>query len=237
MRRKFFLNLTQLPRLLANPFRLAALRRRLSLKIHLGCGDDRLDSFVNVDCRLTQAADVTMDLNMPRLATQSVALAYSHAFFEHLYRDARVGHLRRIHDSLDSTGICCYIGLPYFRNIARFYLERAPGIVGPRFDLFNVYRYTHGDPEQVPSWWLEQLHKSLFDETEVADLLLASGFTSFVMFCYAYPGDAQDLPVSMGFYASHDERPAERLQSEAREFLSRVANKKITMQSLEWLPV
>ncbi len=235
MSRKFFLKFTQLPRLLGNPFRLAALRRGLSLKIHLGCGDDRLDDFVNVDCRLTQAADVTMDLNMPSLATKSVAFAYSHAFFEHLYRDARVGHLRRIHDSLEPNGVCCYIGIPYFRNIARFYLERANGIVGPHFDLFNVYRYSHGDPEQVPSWWLAQLHKSLFDEAEVADLLQASGFASFVMFCYAYPGDAQELPVSMGFYATRNERSIAQLQGEAAAFLMRFADKKIRLHSIQWL--
>ena len=32
-------------------------------------------------------------------------------------------------------------------TIARLYLAQAPGVLGERFDLFNVYRYTHGDPE------------------------------------------------------------------------------------------
>jgi hypothetical protein len=47
---------------------------------------------------------------------------------------------------LEPGGVVCYWGIPDFANIAWFYLERRPGIVGPVFDLFNVYRYTHGDP-------------------------------------------------------------------------------------------
>lgn len=120
--------LATVPRVCSNPLRVAALRRRCSLKVHLGCGDDRLEGFVNVDCRMTRATDVTTDLNEPQFARHSVALAFSHAFFEHLYRDARARHLQRIHASLEPDGVCCYIGMPYFRNVARFYLDgsRAP---------------------------------------------------------------------------------------------------------------
>ena len=224
-----------LSRKLSNPFRVASLRQRRSLNVHLGCGDDRLDDFINIDCRMTHAADISTDLNQPRFAPQSVAFAFSNAFFEHLLRNARLGHLQCIYGSLESKGVCCYIGIPYFRNIARFYLERAPGTAGPIFDLYNVYRYTHGDPEQVPSWWLAQLHKSLFDEHEVASLLRRSGFRSFVMFCYGFPGDVHEMPVTMGFYASRDQRSTEQLQSEVTAFLVRFADTKIRMMTLEWL--
>jgi hypothetical protein len=74
-----------------------------------------------------------------------VSLAFSNAFFEHLYRDQRLPHLRRSRESLQPDGACCYMGIPYVRNIATFYLEGGPGIIGPRFDLYEVYRYTHGD--------------------------------------------------------------------------------------------
>ncbi len=66
-----------------------------------------------------------------------------------------------MHESLQDNGICCYIGIPYFRNIAKLYIERGPGTRGPVFDLSNVYRYTHGDPEQVETSWLEQLNSNL----------------------------------------------------------------------------
>src|SRR5205823_2953451 len=109
-------------------------------------------------------------------------------------------------------GVCCYMGLPYFRNVAKFYLEGAAGTLGARFDLYNVYRYTHGDPEHQPGWWLGQVHKSLFDEEELRGLLREAGFRTFVMFCYGYPGDDTELPVTMGFYAMKSVVPADRLR-------------------------
>lgn len=220
-----------------NPFRLMKLRRGTSLKVHLGCGDERLVDFINIDYRRTRATDMTLDLNQPRFAPSSISFAYSHAFFEHLFRNTRLSHLQSIHASLESDGVCCYIGIPYFRNVARFYLEHGPGTASATFDLFNVYRYTHGDPEHQPSWWKEQLHKSLFDEAELTTLLRESGFTSFVMFCYGYPGDVNEVPVTMGFFASRSSRSEAQLKKDAESFLQRFADKKIRMQTLEWLHV
>lgn len=195
-----------------------------------------MSDFVNVDSRPTRATNVVMDLTLPRFSPASVAFAFSNAFFEHLYRTSRGPHLRRIRESLQDDGACCYIGIPYFRNIAKFYLERAPGTAGPVFDLYNVYRYTHGDPEHADGWWLGQLHKSLFDEEEMSDLLTEAGFQSWVMFCYGYPGDQHEMPVTMGFYATAASRPEPELRAECEAFLARFAGPKIRLRTLEWLP-
>jgi hypothetical protein len=224
-----------LPKTLINARHVSELQKRRSLRVHLGCGGDRLPDFINIDYRRTPATDVTMDLNVPRLAPSSVALAFSNAFFEHLYRPQRLPHLRRIRESLEDDGVCCYIGIPYFRNIAKFYLEKAPGTLGPVFDLYNVYRYTHGDPEHQQAWWLGQLHKSLFDEEELTALLEDAGFQSFVIFCYGYPGDDRELPVTMGFYASGAAAPLERQRDACLRFLGRFADQRIRLGTLGWL--
>jgi predicted SAM-dependent methyltransferase len=203
--------------------------------LHLGCAGDRLDGFVNIDYRRTPTTDLTMDLNIPRLAPGSVALAFSNAFFEHLYRDKRLPHLRRMRESMESGGVCCYIGLPYFRNIARLYLERGPGTAGPVFDLYNVYRYTHGDPEHQPDWWIGQLHKSLFDEEELNALLGDAGFPAFVVFCYGYPGDANEVAVTMGFYAAATAKPVGQVREECLQFLGQFADVRIRLSTLTWL--
>lgn len=224
-----------LPVALTSRRRLASLRQETGLRVHLGCGDDRQPDFVNVDSRPTRATDLAMDLNRPAFARNSISFAFSNAFFEHLYRDSRLPHLRRIRKSLAPDGACCYIGVPYFPNIARFYLEGGAGTAGPVFDLYNVYRYTHGDPEQAPAWWLGQLHKSLFDEDELGEMLSEAGFGSFVMFCYAYPGDYAELSVTMGFYASRSPQPTEELRAACLAFLERFADIRIRMASIEWL--
>ncbi len=225
----------RIPRAILNRGRVAALQQRRGLRLHLGCGGDRLPDFVNIDTRRTPATDVTMDLNEPRLAPGSVSVAFSNAFFEHLYRDRRLPHLQRIRESLAPGGVCCYMGFPYFRNIAKFYLENGPGTLGPRFDLYNVYRYTHGDPEHQPHWWLAQLHKSLFDEEEVGRLLRDAGFASFVLFCYGYPGDDAEIPVTMGFYATVSAAPVDRLRADCLLFLQRFADVRIRLSTLQWM--
>jgi predicted SAM-dependent methyltransferase len=225
----------RIPKHIINARRAADLQKRRGLRLHLGCAGDRLDGYVNIDYRRTPATDVTLDLNLPRLAPGSVALAFSNAFFEHLYRDNRLPHLRRVRESLQPDGACCYMGLPYFRNIAKLYVERGPGTAGPVFDLYNVYRYTHGDPEHQPDWWLGQLHKSLFDEDELGGLLRDAGFAAFAMFCYGYPGDANEVPVTMGFYAVAGAKPAERLKAECLAFLNQFADVRIRIATLEWL--
>jgi hypothetical protein len=139
-----------------------------------------------------------MDLSRPRFTPGSLRVCFSHAFFEHLLRNDRLPHLRAIHEALELGGVVCYLGIPDFANIARFYLERRPGIIGPVFDLFNVYRYTHGDPEAV-GWYMAQLHKSLFDFGEVAGLLAAAGFRHFVVVSYCF--GMEKLPVNLGFFA------------------------------------
>jgi predicted SAM-dependent methyltransferase len=219
-----------------NHVRLAALQRERSLRVHLGCGDDHLPGFINIDYRPTSAVDVAMDLSLPRLADGSVALAFSNAFFEHLYRASRGPHLKRIRQALAPDGACCYMGIPYFPNIARLYVERGPGTAGPVFDLFNVYRYTHGDPEGQQAWWVGQLHKSLFDEAEVAGLLEPSGFGAYVMFCYGYPGDVNEVPVTMGFYATSEAVAPADLRQRCLAFLDQFADTRIRLSTLEWLP-
>ena len=228
--------LLRIPKRLINARLVSGLQKRRSLRLHLGCGGDRLPDCINIDYRQTPATDLTMDLNVPRLAPSSVALAFSNAFFEHLYRPQRLPHLRRIRESLEAGGVCCYIGVPYFKNIAKFYLEKAPGTLGPVFDLYNVYRYTHGDPEQARGWWLGQLHKSLFDEEELSALLNDSGFGSPAMFCYGYPGDSCELPVTMGFYATRHAQSGDAMRRACLSFLEPFADTRIRLGTLDWLP-
>lgn len=222
-------------RAVRNRGRVTALRRQRGLRVHLGCGDDRLPGYVNIDYRPTPAADVAMDLSLPPLAAGSVSLAFSNAFFEHLHRPARAPHLRRVREALAPGGACCYIGIPYFPNIARLYLERGPGTAGPVFDLYNVYRYTHGDPEGQQAWWIGQLHKSLFDADEVAGLLDAAGFSSYVMFSYGYPNDTNEVPVTMGFYATAQPAAPAELRRQCLAFLQPFADVRIRLATLEWL--
>jgi hypothetical protein len=220
---------------LRNRIRLSRLKHQSDLRVHLGCGEERLPGFINIDCRATGAADYVADLSAPRyFAPGSVAIFYSNAFFEHLYRNSRLPHLREVVAALQPEGICCYIGLPYFRNIAKMYLEGAAGVVGERFDLYNVYRYTHGDPESAPAWWLEQLHKSLFDEQELIDLVSGAGFGSASLFTYCFVGE-EGKPVNLGFFATRTVRDSATQHADCLRFLSQHCGGKVLLDTVVFI--
>jgi predicted SAM-dependent methyltransferase len=194
--------------------------------LHLGCGDHRIATRVNVDVRATSATDVVADLNRPQI--RSARSAVSHAFFEHLYRNDRLPHLQAVARALTPDGWILYLGLPDFREIARLYLERAPGLVSPTFDLYHVYRYTHGDPEHVTGWWLAQLHKSLFDEAELDGLLGKAGFGSWVIGNYAFMSEPYAL--NLAFYARRDDQASPQLAADAISEFS----EQVRLDSLRW---
>jgi len=174
-------------------------------KLHLGCGNHRIEGYINIDISQTETTDLSMDLAQLPVLPVSIGCAFSNAFFEHLYRSKRVCHLYRIRQALSKNGFVCYIGIPYFTNVAKFYLDKSAGTAGPVFDLYNVFRYTHGDPEDsMVRNYQAQLHKSLFNEEELNTLLAQAGFTSWAIFEYGFPGDYSELPVNIGFYACNN---------------------------------
>src|SRR5262245_39342893 len=188
------------------------------MRYHLGCGEQRLEAWANVDLQATPATDLVIDLTRPRL--RAAEACFSNAFFEHLRRTERLPHLQAVRAGLTGDGFVCYLGLPNFEAIARLYLEQGPGIVGsPVFDLFNVYRYTHGDPEMASDdqGYVAQMHKSLFDTAEVDRLLTDAGFGSYAIFSYGLPGEP--VAAQLGFYATAEQRTTDDLQADADRFL------------------
>jgi SAM-dependent methyltransferase len=169
--------------------------------LHLGCGDLHIDNCINLDYRATKATDLIHDCNnLSLFGDKTFTAVYSHAFFEHLYRVQRLPLLKDIRRVLKDDGYAMFLGIPDFERIATAYINKEKGLFSETFDIFEVYRYTHGDPERYPSWWLQQLHKSLFDATELASLLSQAGFNSYIIFRYCFR--SENLPVSLGFYAT-----------------------------------
>ncbi len=163
-------------------------------RLHLGCGPVRLPGFVNLDYRPTAGADLAMDCtDLAPLGKEVVELIYSNAFFEHLFKADGASCLSSCYVALQTNGTLVFSGIPDFESLAVAYLTKKPGITTNVFDLSQVYRYTHGNPEEAHGWWAGQLHKSLFDASSVTESLLESGFRDFVIFRYAF----RDEPVAL----------------------------------------
>ena len=178
------------------------------MKIQIGAGSKPLEGFVNVEPRATTQPGYrwghAFDLSFAE--DNSVDVIFGNAFFEHLYL-CQVGlaitEWKRV---LKPDGQLVVLGIPDFASIARLYLDKAPGITLPTFDIFEVYRYTHGFPDatiDTPVWagwspsehlndapneWLPQLHKAVYDADILKQLFTHGGFDVTVI-RYAYPGE------------------------------------------------
>lgn len=182
-------------------------------KLHLGCGGKRLANFLNVDFRATEATDITHDCaNLNIFPTESFSTVYSSAFFEHLYRGQREKCLQEVWRVLKPKGTLVFVNIPNFKRVALAYLNNEPGLIGEKFDLYHVYRFTHGDPEQFPDWWLQQLHKSLFDEKVIEELLIEAGFKSFCIFSHCFQDEK--IPVNIGFVGFKDSEEGRNMTKE-----------------------
>lgn len=182
------------------------------MRVQIGSSHQALPGFTNVDIRPVgentkrgHAADLSFALD------GQITLLFSNALFEHLYLGHQSTALREWRRAVSGTVVC--LGIPNFPEVARRYLEGAPGILGDTFDLYHVYRYTHGDPEGetyvdwgrvspsrtrnvAPDEWLPQLHKGIFDPVTVTTLFTQAGFDP-VVFEYAFPGEPYRLNLGV----------------------------------------
>lgn len=55
------------------------------MMLHVGCGDSRIEEFVNIDCRATKTTDLVADAwDLGAIASNSVEYIYSRHMLEHL---------------------------------------------------------------------------------------------------------------------------------------------------------
>lgn len=164
-------------------------------QLHVGCGDVHFDDCVNIDLRPTRATDIVGDcVTLSGIPDHSVRAVYANAFLEHIFLNNRLACLRSVRRVLTPDGVLAITAIPDFEQIARAYLRGKPGLVGPKFDLDTVYRYTHGNPEGAGDW-MAQLHKSLFDLTTLISLVNDAGFASYCIATYSFRKD----PISVSF--------------------------------------
>jgi Methyltransferase domain len=195
------------------------------MNIQVGSANQRLPGFLNVDIRGVEGVDIVGHAgDLRTIADGAVDILFNSAFFEHVFVPQQPAVLREWKRVLSPSGIILALGIPDFATIARCYLAGAPGIVGPRFDLFNVYRYTHGSPENAserawsawqpdrqpdaaPAGWLPQLHKGLFDADYLYELVEHCGLAAAV-FNYSFPGE--EHPLNLGAIVMGRESPGAR---------------------------
>ncbi len=144
------------------------------LKLHLGCGNQLLDGYINIDL-YNPNAELSLDIeDLSYFDDNSISEIFMNAVFEHLYVFQQIPCLLEWKRVLKPNGRLRIESIPDFDVYAKAYFEGAPGNVHETFDLFEVYRYTHGDYKEENK--IGQMHKDIFNKEKVKRLLTEAGF-------------------------------------------------------------
>ncbi len=94
------------------------------VNLHLGCGDKRIDGFINIDAMQTEAADLILNLADIRSQFQDNSVDYIYAchILEHLSRHTYFQVLNDLYQILKPEGMI-RISVPDFEALAEYYIE------------------------------------------------------------------------------------------------------------------
>lgn len=135
-----------------------------ALRLHLGCGEQKLAGYVNIDYPgdahnvMAPRPDVEVDIATLRAAPGSVDEIRSHHVFEHFNRVAALAMLIRWRDWLKPAGLVV-IETPDFMASARAALE-APGR-----DAIALLRHIEGDQAAAWGYHVVQWYPARFERT------------------------------------------------------------------------
>ncbi len=93
------------------------------MKLHLGCGNKRIDGFINIDARETDAADEVSDVKtLDKYQDNSVELIYASHILEHITRIEYSNVLSRWYNILENGGVL-RIAVPDIEQVFKHYQQ------------------------------------------------------------------------------------------------------------------
>jgi len=133
-------------------------------KIHLGCGERRLQGFINIDSRSSEAVDIVCDMQRLPFKPESLQIVYMCHSLEHIPLLEVQPFLHSINRLLSPKGRL-YISVPDFNVLASLYLAgRAP--------LSMIVRAIHGGQEYPGN-----THYVSYDNKMLSEFLRISQFS------------------------------------------------------------
>lgn len=92
-------------------------------KLHLGCGNKKIEGFINIDVRDIDGVDLVEDItNLKSIKNSSVDLIYVSHVLEHIGRNEYLDVLKRWYCLLNDGGIL-RIAVPDFEAVVEHYIE------------------------------------------------------------------------------------------------------------------
>ena len=93
------------------------------MKLHLGCGNKRIEGFLNIDVRYQPNVDYIDNIKFLRKTpNNSVELIYASHVLEHFSRWDYMSVLQRWYETIKPNGIL-RIAVPDFEQLCKYYIE------------------------------------------------------------------------------------------------------------------
>ena len=143
------------------------------MKLHIGCGNRRIEGFINIDVRDTRASDLVCDIVDLPYEEKSIDLIYACSVLEHFGRNSKLDFFRKTSwinalehwHSLLSKGGKLFLSVPDFEAICLEYAQNRC--------IEKLIGLTIGGQKNN-----EDLHGMIFDYKLLEQKLLDVGFTS-----------------------------------------------------------
>jgi len=133
------------------------------LKLHLGCGEKRIEGYKNIDIRYLPSVDIVDDIKtLKSFKEKSVDVIYASHVLEHFGRWKYMSVLQRWFELLKPSGVL-RIAVPDFEQIVNFYLKTG--------DLKTVIAPIYGAQD-----YLENFHYHAWDFKSLSKDLENIGF-------------------------------------------------------------
>ena len=147
-----------------------------TIKLNIGCGEKNYPDYINIDAVPLEGTDIVMNLpeDLCLIPSETVSEVLLESVLEHFYRYEQDDLLKECCRILVKGGELVIKTLPDFDGLIDAYLNKKQGDVSEVFDLYEVYRNTHGDPQLHNS--PHQLHKDIFNQESVRELINRTGF-------------------------------------------------------------
>jgi predicted SAM-dependent methyltransferase len=135
------------------------------MKYHLGCGNKRLGSFINIDCIKTEAVDVVDDIaTLNTQKYESADFIYACHCLEHFGRN-EVLEVLKVWNSKLKVGGTLQISVPDFESVIKVYQQNR--------NLQEVLGLMYGGQRNEYDY-----HKMIFTFESLVKLLEEAGFTN-----------------------------------------------------------
>jgi len=135
----------------------------LCKQIHLGCGEKKLEGFINIDSRPSKYADLICDMTSLPFSNESLELIYMCHSLEHVEMHKVHQLIADLYRMLKPSGKL-YISVPDFYTLSSLYLAQ-------KVNLSTIVRAIHGGQEYPGN-----THFMSYDNTLLTSILANAGF-------------------------------------------------------------